>query len=162
MFACSKDKSSENNIIGFYLPNRQHEVRIENNEIVVFMHDTQPVNHMVPVIEVSNKAWLSPVSNVARDFSKDVYYTVTAENGDKRMYVVKVRRSSENDLISFSIPNQTCDVFIDDLEVSVAVYRFVDVTKLTPIVVVSDGATVDPPSGSTVDFVDPEIGRAHV
>ncbi len=63
--------------------------------------------------------------------------------------------SSEKEMISFTIPNQTCDVLIDGLDVSVDVYKFIDLSNLTPIVVVSEGATVDPPSGLTVDFTDP-------
>ena len=154
---CSKDKSIENDIFDFYFPNRLHEVRIESTDINVFMYDTQQVDHMVPVIEVSPKASILPASHFARDFSKDVSYTVTAENGAKKNYTVKVRRSSDNALISFSIPNQTCDVLIEGSDVLVDVYRYVDVSKLSPTVVVSGGATIDPPSGSTIDFTDPVI-----
>jgi len=154
--ACTKEreKSSKNDIVDFYFPNRQYEIKIETNEIIVYMQDTQPVDQMIPVIKVSQHAWVSPASHVARDFTKDVAYTVTAENGNKKEYTVKVRRNSDNALISFSIPNQTCDVHIEGSKVTVDVYRFIDITKLTPIVVVSQGAAVDPPSGSTVDFTE--------
>jgi hypothetical protein len=90
-----------------------------------------------------------------QDFSRDVVYTVTAENGDTKTYTVKVEGSSNNTLISFSIPNQTCDVVMDGTNIVVDVYQYVDVSKLTPIVTVSGGATVDPPSASTVDFTNP-------
>ena len=64
-------------------------------------------------------------------------------------------KSSEKSLISFSIPNQICDITIDGLTVSVDVYKYVDVSKLTAIIVVSDGATVNPPTESMVDFTNP-------
>ena len=157
LIGCEKEKSGENNIIDFYFPNRQHEVRIEDNNIVVMMFDTQPVDNIVPVIEVSKKASISPGSHVARDFSNTVTYTVTAENGDKKIYTVKISRSSDNELISFSIPNRFSIVSIDATEITVDITKYADVSQLTPIVIVSEGAFVDPPSGSTVDFTEPVI-----
>ena len=67
----------------------------------------------------------------------------------------KDEKSGEKNLISFSIPNQTCDVTIDGQAVSIKMYKHVDIGKLTPIVVVSDGATVNPSSGVMVDFTNP-------
>lgn len=69
----------------------------------------------------------------------------------------KEKKSDEKKMISFTIPNQTCDVLIDGSDVAVNVYKYIDVRNLIPIVVVSEEATVDPPSGSTVDFTDPVI-----
>ena len=152
--SCYKE-SSENNIVDFYFPNRHHDVKIGTDEIVIFMHDTQPVDYMIPIIKVSDRAVITPFSHVAQDFSKDIFYFVRAENGNRKVYTVKVRRSSDNELISFSIPNRAHDVHIEGSEVIVDIYRYVDITKLTPIVVVSDGATVHPPSGATVDFSEP-------
>ena len=168
MFGCEDEieieieKSAENDIITFYFPNRQHEMRMEADEITVFMFDARPVDNIVPVIEVSDKARVSPASHVARDFSNDVSYTVTAENGAARDYTVRLRRSSDKALISFSIPNHSCDVFIYGSEIFVDMLSDVDVSKLTPIVVVSEGATVDPPLGATVDFSEPVEVYANV
>ena len=39
------------------------------------------VNNLIPVIEVSAGAVVSPKSGVVQDFSKDVTYTVTAKDG---------------------------------------------------------------------------------
>ena len=63
----------------------------------------------------------------------------------------------EKEILDFIIPNTTTNVVFNDDTILIEVYPYVDVTKLTPIVVVSDGATVDPPSGSTVDFTEPVI-----
>ena len=67
----------------------------------------------------------------------------------------KDEKSDEKVLISFSIPNQTCDVTIDGRNVIVDMYQYVDLSKLTPIMVISDGATVKPASGVMVDFTNP-------
>ena len=39
------------------------------------------ITNLVPTITFSEKATISPLPSVAQDFSKDVPYTVTAENG---------------------------------------------------------------------------------
>jgi hypothetical protein len=63
--------------------------------------------------------------------------------------------SSEKELLSFDIPNQSCHVFIEGTNVSVYVYRQVDISKLVPMVTVSKGARVYPYSGATVNFTNP-------
>ena len=53
------------------------------------------VNNLIPVIEVSEGAAVSPKSGVAQDFSKDVTYTVTAEDGKTtKTYTAKATVSS--------------------------------------------------------------------
>lgn len=46
---------------------------------------------LVPTITVSDKAAISPASNVAQDFSKPVTYTVTAEDGSTQGYIVNIK-----------------------------------------------------------------------
>ena len=46
---------------------------------------------LVPTITVSDKATISPASRVAQDFSKDVSYTVTAEDGSTQVWKVGVK-----------------------------------------------------------------------
>lgn len=47
------------------------------------------VTKLVPTITVSDKATISPASGVAQDFSKEVSYTVTAEDASTVVYRVK-------------------------------------------------------------------------
>ncbi len=51
------------------------------------------LNALKPIIEVSKGAKVSPASGVAQDFSgeKEVKYTVTAENGNTKVYTAKVK-----------------------------------------------------------------------
>jgi len=63
--------------------------------------------------------------------------------------------SSENELLSFEIPNITNNVFIDGSNVYVSVYRNIDIRKLRPMITVSKGAVVYPPSGAITDFTYP-------
>jgi hypothetical protein len=52
------------------------------------------VKALVPAIEISKKATISPASGVATDFTNPVTYTVTASNGVTQEYIVKVIISS--------------------------------------------------------------------
>ncbi len=48
------------------------------------------VTKLVPTITVSDKATVSPATNVVQDFSKAVTYTVTAEDGTTQVYAATV------------------------------------------------------------------------
>ncbi|WP_194977129.1 DUF5018 domain-containing protein, partial [Aquiflexum lacus] len=47
-------------------------------------------NGLIPSITISNLASISPLSNVAQDFSNPVQYTVTAEDGSTAIWTVSV------------------------------------------------------------------------
>jgi Domain of unknown function (DUF5018) len=49
------------------------------------------VTKLVPTITISDKATVSPATGVAQDFSKEVSYTVTAEDGSTVVYKVNVK-----------------------------------------------------------------------
>ena len=57
---------------------------------------------LVPTITISDKATISPASGVATDFSKEVSYTVTAEDASTVVWKVKVISSfPTNDLVAY-------------------------------------------------------------
>lgn len=49
---------------------------------------------LVPALTISDKATVSPASGVAQDFSKEVLYTVTAEDASTAVYKVNVTKQS--------------------------------------------------------------------
>lgn len=65
--------------------------------------------------------------------------------------------SNANDILSFSIPEQTGETEIDQVAHTVQLYVPVgtDVTDLTPTIEVSYMATIDPESGTPQDFTGP-------
>lgn len=72
------------------------------------------VTALVPTIEISPKATISPATGVAQNFTSPVKYTVTAEDGSKAEYTVTLTigpNSSELETISsFSVfPNPSTD-----------------------------------------------------
>ncbi|MFA5050887.1 MAG: DUF5018 domain-containing protein [Patescibacteria group bacterium] len=48
------------------------------------------VTHLVPTITISDKARISPASDVAQNFTNPVIYTVTAESGAMQAYTVTI------------------------------------------------------------------------
>lgn len=67
----------------------------ESKTITFMVADTAKAEYLtalVPTIEVSEKATVTPASGVAQDFSngKTVTYTVTAENGTTVEYVASI------------------------------------------------------------------------
>jgi hypothetical protein len=115
------------------------------------------VTALVPTIEVSPGATLSPVSGAATDFSSPVPYTVTAEDGATLMdwtVSITVAPNTETDITGFSLPEQTAASTIDLAAhtISIEVASGTDLGFLTPIILVSPGATIDPLSGVSRDF----------
>ncbi|MBB3836320.1 outer membrane protein assembly factor BamB [Runella defluvii] len=49
---------------------------------------------LVPTITISDKATISPATGIAQDFSKEVSYTVTAEDASTQVYKVTVKKDA--------------------------------------------------------------------
>lgn len=137
---------------------------ITGTDIKFFVaHDAteQDLKEMVPAITVSNKATVSPAPGSKVDFSGDpVKFTVTAEDGvTKTVYTVTCEKgeSPEAKIISvtFSAPVVVEQPTIDGTNIRFFVAADAadeDLKKLTPVIEISVGATIDPASGSPVDF----------
>ena len=110
----SSTGSSENEIVHFYLDlykdaqssyDWRGDVQMADPDEVTIDQETRTITYTLPllpdwftpekmtvfpaVIQISEGATVSPNWNVPQDFTKDVVYTVTAENGDKKVWTVK-------------------------------------------------------------------------
>ena len=122
------------------------------------------VTRLVPTIGASQYATVSPASGIAEDFTNPVTYTVTAQNGSVQKYTVTVNvasilKSTGKLITSFKLLsfNPTVEGYIDNGSYSIVavVPDGTDLTKITPTIVVSPGATVFPLSGSVQNFTNP-------
>ncbi len=126
------------------------------------------VSSLVPTIQVSPLATVSPASGVAQDFSgtssnnqADLFhYTVRAQNGSTtKHYYVRVTEapSDEKDITSFTFDggNIVGIVNEENKTVNFDVEHDRDVTSLTPTITISDDATISPASGVAQDFTSP-------
>jgi len=96
--ACKKDDnpapSAVADIISFSINNVNG--TITGTDILVVLSDTVQIDSLVPVIVVSEKATVNPLTNVVKDFTAPVKYTVTAEDGTtKKTYTVSVLALSD-------------------------------------------------------------------
>lgn len=119
------------------------------------------VTKLIPVIQISQDATISPASGAQQDFTKPVAYLVTAQDGSTQTYIVTVNvaESSEKAILSFKLSGFDPEVDGTINETNHTVYAVVpngtDLTTLMPTITVSDRATYNPDSGSYVDFTNP-------
>lgn len=93
-----------------------------------------------------------------QNFTTPVEYTVTADNGEEKVYTVTVTvapASSARSITAFSI-NGVAGV-IDGTSITVTLPSGADITSLTPTIAVSEFATVSPMTGAPQDFSNPLV-----
>jgi len=100
MNACSKNdnggatggKSSAKAITAFAFKSLTPIVNASINEasktITAIIPGGTDISNLVPSITISDKASVTPMSGTVQDFSKEVAYTVTAEDGSSQIYKV--------------------------------------------------------------------------
>jgi hypothetical protein len=114
------------------------------------------VTQLAPEITLSDKASVDPLSGANKDFTGSVGYTVTAEDGSRKVYTSYVKfapPSTARDITSFKIGTAVGN--INGTNISVTVPEGTDVTGLAPDIEVSDKASVDPATGTPRNFTNP-------
>jgi len=110
------------------------------------------LSSLLPNVEVSEKATYSPEG--AKDFTNQVEYEVTAEDGSVTTYQASVTRekSSEKKILSFQFlladnpidNNLIGEIDEENKTITVTVPLGTDITALVPSIQLSTGATVSP------------------
>jgi len=85
------EKSSECSIVSFIVDGVYWTINSSNLTITHLYPAGTDLSNLIPNIVYSERAVISPASGVAQDFSdgKPITYTVTAEDGTRRVYVAK-------------------------------------------------------------------------
>ncbi|MEA5139780.1 DUF5018 domain-containing protein [Arcicella rigui] len=132
-----------------------------NKKITAVVPATIDISKLIPTITVSLKAKLSPETGKAQDFSNDITYTVTAEDGSTATYIVQVSRTklSAKDILSFSFNDFSPAVIakIDNTTktITATVPTTADLSKLKANITISERAKVTPVSDAILDFSKP-------
>ncbi len=84
------DADNEKSILSFVIDGREGVINDIAKTVMLYMPEGTEVTHLVPTIEVSEGASVSPASGEAQDFTNPVTYTVTAPNGTTAAYTVTV------------------------------------------------------------------------
>lgn len=163
---CAKDDdskeisySSENKILSFKIPGNGLEftgtIDETNKSIRVSVSDLDLSNPITPIIEISDKARISPSASTAQRFDEEVEYTVTAENGEKAVYKVLIY-SSNNQIISFGIKPDATTFYgvIDEREKTITIETTgLEVNStLIPTIEYSPNASISPDPSIAQDF----------
>ena len=105
-------ESSEKEILEFQLEKQIGTTRIKDDSIFVKVPDDVYVLNLTDLsassINYSNFASVSPKVGEKQDFTNPVPYTVTAEDGSKRVYYVVVQRADGSEL---QLPNSSFDLW---------------------------------------------------
>ncbi|HNQ67416.1 MAG TPA: choice-of-anchor J domain-containing protein [Bacteroidales bacterium] len=160
-----RELSDENDILTFSFPQQTGDAAIDpilhtvNVEVAM---GTDP-NGLVPTFTISDFASVVPESGIAQDFTDPFIYTVTSESGIDQEWTVNVTvattLSSANDILTFTLTQQTGPADIDNVEhtVDIEVTWNTDRSALTPVITISPLATIDPESETEQDFTNPFV-----
>ena len=142
---------------------------IGDGTIAIEVASSATVNNLVATFTVSDGAnvKIGAVDQVSattpNDFTSPVTYTVTAEDGSTKDWVVTVTKaiakSTETDITAFSFVEQTGPATIDAVNhtIAIEVGATTDITTLAPSITLSAGATVNPLSGAAQNFTSPVV-----
>ncbi len=156
--------SSNAEILDFSFELQTGSAIIDNEEssVTIEVSPFAIITGLTPTITVSPFATINPPSGVPQDFSNPFVYAVTAQDEvtirDWTIYVTQATEpSSEAEILSFNLAEQTSDAIINSelATVTVEVGFGTDITNLSPSITISPLATIDPASGVPQDFSDP-------
>jgi uncharacterized repeat protein (TIGR02543 family) len=138
-------KRPDNEILSFSLANQVGDTSIHSYygtvSLLVPWHTDR--TQLVPTITVSPGAQVSPASGVATDLSNGKNYTVTAEDGSQKQWLVSVNEAeSPNEIESFKVSGQNGESIIDPVARTVVFHMPFgsDVTAVRPEVRLTYGA----------------------
>ncbi|WP_194524471.1 Ig-like domain-containing protein [Zobellia roscoffensis] len=147
-------ESDQNAITAFGLTG-QTDVDIDGttNTVTVTVPNGTNLNTAPSVLNISPNAMVTPAIGDIQDFSQPVVYTVTAENGDPRLWTVSVTvtSSSEKSIDSFII-NGVPGTF-NGTDISLTLPSGTNVTALSPVIEFF-GQSVAPSPGAPTDFTN--------
>ena len=166
-------------ILTFAVNNEIGTSTIGDGTIAVEVAATADVTTLVATFTLSDAATVKVGTNdqvsgtTANDFTSPVTYTVTAQDGTSKDWIVTVTKSAtlstEANITSFIVAGVTGTIDATGHTVALTVPFGTNVTALVPTIVVSGGASVSPASGVAQDFtsavtytVTAEDGIAHL
>lgn len=117
------------------------------------------VTELIPTVEISSDATILPEIGIATDYSEAVNYTVTAQDGELKIYEVTVKMldNTESKISSFGIEGQYRETIIDEENKTILIYaeKGVDISSLAPSIEMSEEATIVPALNEAQNFSTP-------
>ncbi len=164
VFLSSCDKGSSENLILQVAVKEDADAIITMNPdadtIKIAVKKTLSLEALTLNFAISPKASINPASGVILNFTNPVKYTVTAENGDQRIYIIVINNlSDEKKIFRASIPAlfQDGTGIITANTVTFTVPFGTNLTNLTIVATLSEGATASPAFGTAQNYTSPVI-----
>lgn len=139
------------------------EFEIKDNEVNGVVPYTIDDLDIALAITISDEASITPDPNTVTSIKDPVNFIVTAENGEKKNYVVDIKRelSPENAIVSFQIKTALFETNADiDNATGTIHQRVLPNTVLTSIetaAIISDRATINPDPKIISDYTNPVV-----
>lgn len=163
---CKKDlvvaKSKEANITYFRLfeQNKLPVIDINSKKVQVEVVNSANMSSLCPIVKVSEGATLEPGSQVARNFSSGylTYHIVAADGETAADWTIQITKAAkinnETSVTGFTFPEivGTADIIEGNGIIDIIVNNNADLTKLTPNITISSGATIEPATGVEQNF----------
>ena len=150
----STGKSDECQILSWKIGEKEAQIDETNNRISLTLPYGTELKTVEAEIQVSEKAKITE-QPASLEYNKELSYTVTAENGTKKTYIVVLTReeiSQENLILEFSYGSRKGIIDQNQGTIRLEMPVGTDLKKLAPKVLVSEFAEVYPASGAEVDF----------
>ena len=125
---------------------------IGTNTIIVTVPNSTDITNLTPIDTASPYATISPSG--VQNFTGNVIYTITAEDGSTKQYTVTVTKggvSTNADITAFNFAGQVSSI-IGTNTIRVVMPSGTMRYSLSPSIAVSSGATVTPNTGIVQDF----------
>ena len=163
MLSCKDDngesKLSKKAITNFTINSVDADIDESEKTIALTLPLGTDVTQLVPELEISENATVSPKSGEKVNFTKSVEYVVTAQDESFTVYTVNVNleKSSQAKILSFEFSSLNIAAEIDEKSqrITARVPLGTDLTKLIPVITISAGASVNPVSDKLTDFSEP-------
>ncbi|WKK80471.2 DUF5018 domain-containing protein [Marivirga arenosa] len=131
----------------------------ENKTITALIPRKYDLTKLIPTIEISEFATVTPASETEIDFSKDVIFTVVAEDGTEVEYTASIGYEPRTEkailIFAFEAFTPTINGVINEDSKAITLtlpWNTSDLTALVPTIEISEGATISPENSTAEDF----------
>ncbi len=156
--------NNENNIISFHVSGMDGHAEINTlaHTVTFRVKYGTDLTALVPQIGISPGATITPGGDIVQDFTKPVTYTVTSNNGQSQTWLVQgsiLNPAANNDIIDLQADILTGSAIIDAVQHKVTLYveETDNLSAIQPSIELSEGASISPASGTTVNLRQPVL-----
>ncbi|WP_142724449.1 DUF4960 domain-containing protein [Chryseobacterium sp. ON_d1] len=140
------------NVSSFKVNGVSGDIDNKNDKITVTLPYGTSVKTLLPIIEIPQGAVISPASGTVIDFSQPVKFRV--KNGNiYKDYQVTVQ--AQVPIISFKINGLSATIDHSSKTISLTMPEGTNLTALQPVIEMASGVSINPASGTTINFGSP-------